>query len=117
MNDLITIQAEITYNYARSLLIAEKVLKYKQSNQGAPRYYRKRRNSGDHGYAVIVHCGGCMLNSREMQYRMGIAREHGVYITNYGVLIAYVMGILPRALQPFPAASMVWEEKGLDDLR
>jgi len=52
-------------------------------------------------YDVIIHCGGCMLNSREMQYRVKIAREQGVFITNYGVLIAYVVGILPRALKPF----------------
>ncbi len=64
-------------------------------------------------YAVIVHCGGCMLNRREMQYRVEKAREQGVYITNYGMLIAYVMGILPRALQPFPAASLALEENGL----
>lgn len=57
-------------------------------------------------YAVIVHCGGCMLNRREMQYRVGRAREQGVPITNYGMLIAYVMGILPRALKPFPAAML-----------
>ncbi|QNK42530.1 [FeFe] hydrogenase H-cluster maturation GTPase HydF [Caproicibacter fermentans] len=61
-------------------------------------------------YAVIVHCGGCMLNRREMQYRVEKAREQGVSITNYGVLIAYVMGILPRAIKPFPAASMALDE-------
>jgi [FeFe] hydrogenase H-cluster maturation GTPase HydF len=64
-------------------------------------------------YAVIVHCGGCMLNRREMQYRVEKAREQGVYITNYGMLIAYVMGILPRALKPFPAASLALEKNGL----
>jgi [FeFe] hydrogenase H-cluster maturation GTPase HydF len=64
-------------------------------------------------YAVIVHCGGCMLNRREMQYRVEKAHEQGVDITNYGMLIAYVMGILPRALQPFPAASLALEEIGL----
>jgi [FeFe] hydrogenase H-cluster maturation GTPase HydF len=64
-------------------------------------------------YALIVHCGGCMLNRREMQYRTEKAREQGVYLTNYGVLIAYVMGILPRALRPFPAASLALEENGL----
>jgi hypothetical protein len=53
-------------------------------------------------YAVIVHCGGCMLNRREMQYRVGKARESGVYITNYGMLIAFVLGILPRALKALP---------------
>jgi len=56
-------------------------------------------------YALIVHCGACMLNRREMQYRIAQAREQGVFITNYGLLIAHVTGILPRALQPFPAAS------------
>jgi [FeFe] hydrogenase H-cluster maturation GTPase HydF len=66
-------------------------------------------------YAVIVHCGGCMLNRREMQYRVEKAREQGVSITNYGVLIAYVMGILPRAIKPFPAASMVLDEVDLKD--
>jgi [FeFe] hydrogenase H-cluster maturation GTPase HydF len=64
-------------------------------------------------YAVIVHCGGCMLNRREMQYRVEKAREQGVYITNYGMLIAYVMGILPRSLKPFPDASLALEKNGL----
>ncbi|MGI5999373.1 MAG: [FeFe] hydrogenase H-cluster maturation GTPase HydF [Lutispora sp.] len=64
-------------------------------------------------YAVIVHCGGCMLNRREMQYRIEMARQQGVYITNYGMLIAYVMGILPRALKPFPNASLALEQNGL----
>jgi hypothetical protein len=59
-------------------------------------------------YAVIVHCGGCMLNRREMQYRVEKAREQGVYITNYGMLIAYVMGILPRSLKPFPTRALPW---------
>lgn len=64
-------------------------------------------------YAVIIHCGGCMLNSREMRYRVQFARERGVYITNYGMLIAYVQGILERALQPFPAAALALEEAAL----
>ena len=63
-------------------------------------------------YALIVHCGGCMLNRREMQYRVEEAREQGVAVTNYGVLIAYVTGILPRALKPFPAAHLALEETG-----
>jgi [FeFe] hydrogenase H-cluster maturation GTPase HydF len=66
-------------------------------------------------YAVIVHCGGCMLNRREMQYRVEKAREEGVCITNYGMLIAHVQGILPRALQPFPAARLALEELALMD--
>ncbi|KUO61449.1 MAG: [FeFe] hydrogenase H-cluster maturation GTPase HydF [Gracilibacter sp. BRH_c7a] len=64
-------------------------------------------------YAVIVHCGGCMLNRREMQYRVEKARDQGVYITNYGILIAYVEGILPRALQPFPEARLALDANEL----
>ena len=67
-------------------------------------------------YAVIVHCGGCMLNRKEMQYRVEKARKRGVFITNYGVLLAYVTGILPRALKPFPEASKVLNEIGLYNL-
>lgn len=62
------------------------------------------------GYALVVHCGGCMLNRREMQYRVERAKEQGTAVTNYGVLIAYVLGILPRALEPFPAARLALEE-------
>ncbi len=50
------------------------------------------------GYALIVHCGGCMLNKREMQYRIRAAKEAGVPITNYGMLIAKVKGILDRTI-------------------
>lgn len=57
-------------------------------------------------YAVVVHCGGCMLTRREMQYRIRYANAHGVDVTNYGMLIAYVQGILERALKPFPAAAL-----------
>ncbi len=49
-------------------------------------------------YAMIVHCGGCMLNEREMQYRMRCAEDAGVPFTNYGTLIAYMNGILRRSL-------------------
>ncbi|MCK9478183.1 MAG: [FeFe] hydrogenase H-cluster maturation GTPase HydF [Firmicutes bacterium] len=52
-------------------------------------------------YSLIIHCGGCMLNSCEMQYRTYKSKEQRVNITNYGVLIAYVTGILPRAVKPF----------------
>lgn len=62
-------------------------------------------------YKLAVHCGGCMLNRREMLYRQQIAREAGVPMTNYGVLLACVHGILDRALEPFPLAKMVWEER------
>ena len=50
-------------------------------------------------YKLIVHCGGCMLNEREMRYRLGCACDAGVPITNYGILIAYMNGILERSLE------------------
>ena len=62
-------------------------------------------------FKLIVHCGACMLNRKEMQYRINKAREKGISITNYGMLIAYVQGILPRALEPFPAAKLALEEE------
>lgn len=54
------------------------------------------------GYQLVVHCGGCMLNRREMKYRQGSAADQNVPMTNYGILIAYVHGILKRSLEPFP---------------
>ena len=53
-------------------------------------------------YHMIVHCGGCMLNEQEMQYRLSEAERQGVPMTNYGILIAYMKGILERSLAPFP---------------
>lgn len=53
-------------------------------------------------YKMIVHCGGCMLNEREMKYRIACCQDQGVPITNYGILIAQVTGILKRSLGPFP---------------
>lgn len=50
-------------------------------------------------YKLIVHCGGCMLNEREMRYRLGCACDAGIPITNYGILIAYMNGILERSLE------------------
>lgn len=61
-------------------------------------------------YAAIVHCGACMLNKQEMQYRIGFAKDQQVAITNYGMLIAHVQGIIKRALEPFPSVSMLLEE-------
>ncbi len=62
-------------------------------------------------YDLIVHCGGCMLNRREMLYRQRVAGEAGVPMTNYGVLLAKVHGILDRALEPFPLAKLALETK------
>ncbi|HEY3382413.1 MAG TPA: [FeFe] hydrogenase H-cluster maturation GTPase HydF [Vicinamibacterales bacterium] len=55
-------------------------------------------------YRLVVHCGNCVGNRREMLSRIHRCREAGVPITNYGLTIAYSLGILDRALQPFPAA-------------
>ncbi len=54
-------------------------------------------------YRMIIHCGGCMLNEKEMQYRLKCASDEQVPITNYGTAIAYMNGILYRSLAPFPA--------------
>lgn len=53
-------------------------------------------------YKLIIHCGGCMLNEREMKYRLSCAEDQGVPMTNYGIMIAYVKGILKRSVQVFP---------------
>lgn len=53
-------------------------------------------------YKLVVHCGGCMLNEREMKYRIKCAADQNVPITNYGILIAYMQGILKRSLAMFP---------------
>ncbi|MDR2596193.1 MAG: [FeFe] hydrogenase H-cluster maturation GTPase HydF [Treponema sp.] len=52
------------------------------------------------GYKLIIHCGGCMLNSREMIYREHFARKAGIPMTNYGVAISFMQGILERCLVP-----------------
>ena len=52
-------------------------------------------------YSLIVHCGGCMLNEREMKYRIKCAEDAGVPITNYGMTIAKTKGILKRSMQIF----------------
>lgn len=62
-------------------------------------------------YALIVHCGGCMLNRTAMLSRISDSKEFNVPIVNYGMLIAYVQGILDRALEPFPLAKLIWDEE------
>ena len=53
------------------------------------------------GYSAVIHCGGCMLNEREMKYRYKCAEDQGVPITNYGIAIAHMHGILKRSVEPF----------------
>ncbi len=61
-------------------------------------------------YALVVHCGGCMLNEKEMKHRIGRAVQAGVPIVNYGIAIACMNGILPRSLQAFPDILALLEE-------
>ncbi|MBF0594667.1 MAG: [FeFe] hydrogenase H-cluster maturation GTPase HydF [Candidatus Omnitrophica bacterium] len=60
-------------------------------------------------YQLIVHCGSCMLTRGEMMLRIQQAKERGVPVTNYGVAISFVQGVLKRALGPFPAALSAFE--------
>lgn len=54
-------------------------------------------------YSLIVHCGGCTLNQKEMTYRLSTAQEQNIPIINYGILIAEIQGILSRCIEPFPS--------------
>ena len=53
-------------------------------------------------YKMVIHCGGCMLNEREMKYRLKCAGDADIPITNYGTAIAYMKGILERSIEIFP---------------
>lgn len=53
-------------------------------------------------YRLIIHCGGCMLNEREMKYRLKCAEDQGIPMTNYGIAIACMQGILRRSVELFP---------------
>ena len=55
-------------------------------------------------YRLVIHCGGCMLNEREVRYRMKCAGDAGVPFTNYGMVIAQMKGILERSLEIFQKA-------------
>lgn len=61
-------------------------------------------------YNLIIHCGGCMLNEREVRYRMKCAVDQNVPITNYGVAIAFMQGILRRSVAMFPHLAMMLDE-------
>ncbi len=62
-------------------------------------------------YALIIHCGACMINNKAMLSRIETAKQQGVPIVNYGVLIGYVTDILERAIMPFPEVSEIWNEQ------
>ena len=62
------------------------------------------------GFRLVIHCGGCTLNEREMQYRLKTAADQGVPMTNYGIAIACMQGILRRSVAMFPAVQALLEE-------
>ena len=62
-------------------------------------------------YAMVIHCGGCMLNEREVRFRMKCAQDQGVPITNYGIAIAHMRGILKRSTQMLPQVSKILEKQ------
>lgn len=110
------------------MLIAEACTHHRQSDDIAsvkiPRWLREltgRQLQIEHaagsdfpaglgGYSLIIHCGACMLNRRAMLGRLEEAEHAGVPIVNYGVFIAYVQGVFPRAIEMFPSAMLAWEE-------
>ncbi len=53
-------------------------------------------------YKVVIHCGGCTLNEKEMKHRVNVCKSQNIPITNYGIFIAYIQGILERSIQVFP---------------
>jgi hypothetical protein len=61
-------------------------------------------------YKLVIHCGACMWNRQEMINRIRECHRQGVPITNYGLVIAYALGILERALEPFPKALSAYKE-------
>ena len=62
-------------------------------------------------YKLIVHCGGCMINRAQMLSRMQQARSSGVAITNYGLCISFVQGVIERVLEPFPEALEAYKKE------
>ena len=70
--------------------------------------YKRQEFPGDLSpYKLIVHCGGCMLNEREMKYRLKCAADQRIPMTNYGILIAYMKGILRRSVEAFPEITAI----------
>ena len=61
-------------------------------------------------YKVVIHCGGCVMTKKEMSSRLDTAKEKSVPMTNYGIAISALQGVLRRALSPFPAALAAYEK-------
>ena len=67
-------------------------------------------------YKLVIHCGACMWNRQEMLSRIAECHRQSVPITNYGLVIAYALGILERALEPFPIALAAFREARQEQL-
>lgn len=64
-------------------------------------------------YSLVIHCGGCMINEREMKYRLECAKKAGVPMTNYGMAIAHIHGILKRSLEIFDLQKEIENKKNI----
>ncbi len=62
-------------------------------------------------YKLVIHCGSCMLTRRETLSRIQQAKQKGVAVTNYGIAISFVQGVLERTLAPFPAALSAYQKE------
>lgn len=62
-------------------------------------------------YKLILHCGACMMNRREMLNRLRKAEEAGVPVTNYGMAISFLQGVIKRSLAPFPSALLAFDKE------
>ena len=66
-------------------------------------------------YKLVIHCGGCMLNDKEMKHRLSVAEGAGVPVVNYGIAIAQMHGILRRSLEIFPEMLDLLDDEGRTD--
>ena len=78
-----------------------RLLKQKTGKELTCEYYTGHDFPDITGYDLIIHCGACMTNRKEVLSRILIATEKHVSITNYGIVISYCLGILPRATKIF----------------
>jgi len=67
-------------------------------------------------YDFMVHCGGCMINQKEMEHRLNQAKQFNIPVVNYGIFLAYASGVLKRAIEPFEEISSILEEGDHHDL-
>lgn len=107
--DRVLVAESCTHHRAEDDIGTVKIPRWLTGRVGGPLRFAWSSGSGFPGdleqYRLIVHCGGCMINRREMTYRLALAQAAGVPVVNYGVCIAKLQGILPRALSPFPEAA------------